>query len=289
MEFTSKRKPIIDYFIIIVGVTLLAIGLNMFFIPLDLVTGGVTGLAIIIKKLTENIVPGGVEPWITNIIVNIPLFLTAVIIKGKNFGGRSLFATMFLSLALIYTAYLPPATTDMLLGSVFGGVVSGAGLGLVFSAYSTTGGTDLAATILQHYMKHISVAQLMLILDALIITGGYFIFGIEKAMYALVAVFITAKIVDAFLEGIHFSKAALIISDHNEEISTEIMKRLDRGATGLQGSGKFSKKNKEILLCVVSKKEIVKLKEIVREYDKSAFVIVGDVKEVLGEGFIEYK
>ena len=287
MELTSKRKPIIDYCIIIVGVTLLAAGLNMFFIPLDLVTGGVTGLAIIVKKLTQNLVPNGVAPWITNIVINIPLFLLAITIKGKNFGSRSLFATIFLSFALIYTSYIPPATDDMLLGSVFGGVISGAGLGLVFSAYSTTGGTDLAATILQHYMKHISVAQLMFTLDALIIISGYFIFGIEKALYALVAVFITAKVVDAFLEGIHFSKAALIISDHNEEISSKIMNTLSRGVTGLQGNGKFSKMNKEILLCVVSKKEIIKLKEIVREYDKNAFIIVGDVREVLGEGFIE--
>lgn len=287
MELTSKRKPIIDYCIIIVGVTLLAAGLNMFFIPLDLVTGGVTGLAIIVKKLTQNLVPNGVAPWITNIVINIPLFLLAITIKGKNFGSRSLFATIFLSFALIYTSYIPPATDDILLGSVFGGVISGAGLGLVFSAYSTTGGTDLAATILQHYMKHISVAQLMFTLDALIIISGYFIFGIEKALYALVAVFITAKVVDAFLEGIHFSKAALIISDHNEEISSKIMNTLSRGVTGLQGNGKFSKMHKEILLCVVSKKEIIKLKEIVREYDKNAFIIVGDVREVLGEGFIE--
>jgi uncharacterized membrane-anchored protein YitT (DUF2179 family) len=272
-----------------IGITLLAIGLNMFFIPLDLVTGGVTGLAIIIKKLTQGIIPGGIEPWITNIIINIPLFLTAIFIKGKNFGGRSLFSTMFLSVALIYTSYLPAATNDILLGSVFGGALSGAGLGLVFSAYSTTGGTDLAASIIQHYIKHISVAQIMFLLDALIIISGYFIFGIEKAMYAIVAVFISAKVIDAILEGIHFSKAAFIISDYNEEISQEIMERLDRGVTGLQGSGKYSKKNKEVLLCVVSKKEIVKLKEIVREIDKSAFVIVADVKEVLGEGFIEYK
>lgn len=289
MEFTSNRKPYMDYIIIMIGITLLAIGLNMFFIPLDLVTGGVTGLAIIIKKLTQGIIPGGIEPWITNIIINIPLFLTAIFIKGKNFGGRSLFSTMFLSVALIYTSYLPAATNDILLGSVFGGALSGAGLGLVFSAYSTTGGTDLAASIIQHYIKHISVAQIMFLLDALIIISGYFIFGIEKAMYAIVAVFISAKVIDAILEGIHFSKAAFIISDYNEEISKEIMERLDRGVTGLQGSGKYSKKNKEVLLCVVSKKEIVKLKEIVREIDKSAFVIVADVKEVLGEGFIEYK
>lgn len=289
MELTSKRKPFIDYIIIMVGITLLAAGLNMFFIPLDLVTGGVTGLAIIIKKITENIVPGGIEPWITNIVINIPLFLAAILIKGKDFGGRSLFSTFYLSFALIYTGYLPQATNDMLLGSVFGAVLAGVGLGLVFSAYSTTGGTDLAGSIIQHYIRHVSVAQIMLMLDAVIIISGYFIFGAEKAMYALVAVFITAKIVDAILEGIHFSKAAFIISDENEQISKEIMAKLDRGVTGLQGSGKFSRQSKEVLLCVVPKKEIVKLKEIVREIDKKAFVIVADVKEVLGEGFIEYR
>lgn len=289
MELTSKRKPIMDYIIIMIGITMLAAGLNMFFIPLNLVTGGVTGLAIVIKSLTSHIIPGGIDPSITNLVINIPLFILAVVIKGKDFGGRSLFATIFLSFALIYTKGLPVATNDMLLGSVFGGVLSGAGLGLVFSAYSTTGGTDLGASIIQHFMKHVSVAQLMFVLDAIIIVTGYFVFGMEKAMYAIVAVFITAKIVDAMLEGIHFSKAAFIISGHNEEISTEIMAQLDRGVTGLNGKGKFSKENKEVLLCVVSKKEIVRLKEIVREIDKAAFVIVADVREVVGEGFIEYK
>ncbi|MCT4598524.1 MAG: YitT family protein [Vallitalea sp.] len=289
MELRSNRKPYIDYIIIIIGTTLLATALNMFFIPLDLVTGGVTGLAIVVKKITESIVPGGIPPWITNIVINIPLFLTAIIIKGKNFGGRSLFSTFYLSFALIYTSYLPQPTSDILLGSVFGGALAGIGLGLVFSAYSTTGGTDLAGSIIQHYIGHYSVAQIMLMLDAIIILSGYFIFGAEKAMYALVAVFITAKIVDAILEGIHFSKAAFIISDNNEQISKEIMSQLDRGVTGLQGTGKFSKQRKEVLLCVVSKKEIVKLKEIVREIDKNSFVIVADVKEVVGEGFIEYR
>lgn len=132
MELTSKRKPLMDYIIIMIGTTLLAAGLNMFFVPLDLVTGGVTGLAIIIKELTSGIVPGGVELWMTNLIINIPLFLLAVLIKGKDFGGRSLFATVFLSFALIFTGKLEVATTDILLGCVFGGVLAGVGLGLVF-------------------------------------------------------------------------------------------------------------------------------------------------------------
>lgn len=288
MNRTSKRNPIVDYFLIIVGTTLLAVAINVFLDPLALVTGGVTGLAIVIKELTKNVVDGGIPLSITNMILNIPLFIVALILKGRDFGFRSLFSTIYLSFALFYTSFMNPITTDILLGSVFGGVVAGVGLGLVFSAFSTTGGTDLAASIIQHFIKHISVAQIMLVLDALIIVFGMFVFGPEKAMYAIASVFISAKVIDRILEGLHFSKAAFIISKQNEEIASCIMEELDRGVTGLDGQGKYTGHNKEVLLCVVSKREIVKLKELIREIDKEAFVIVADVREVVGEGFIEY-
>ena len=176
MEIRIKRHPIIDYLLIIIGTTILAISINMFFDPLEMVTGGVTGLAIIIKAVTENLIEGGVPIYLTNLLINVPLFIIAVILKGKNFGVRSLFATFYLSFALLYTDGLQPLTFDNLLGGVFGGVLAGVGLGLVFSAFSTTGGTDLAASIIQHFAKHISVAQIMLFLDALIVLLGLYIF-----------------------------------------------------------------------------------------------------------------
>lgn len=289
MEITVKRQPALDYFMIMVGTTLLAFAINMFYEPLDMVTGGVTGLAIIVKSVTSHLFNGGIPIYLTNLVVNIPLFVVAVIIHGKHFGARSFFATVYLSFALFYTGGIEPLTQDILLGSIYGGVIAGIGLGLVFSAFSTTGGTDLAASIIQHFFKHVSVAQIMMFLDSAIIGIGLFIFGPEKAMYAIVSVYISVKIIDAMLEGLHFSKAAFIISEKSDYISKQIMESLDRGVTGLNGRGKYTDLNKEVLLCVVSKREIIKLKEIVRDIDSEAFVIVADVREVVGEGFIEYQ
>lgn len=289
MEIRSKRHPILDYFLIIIGTTILAISINMFFDPLEMVTGGVTGLAIIIKSVTEGVVDGGIPIYITNMVINIPLFIIAFFLKGRHFGARSLFATFYLSFALFYTSGLQPLTFDVLLGGIFGGLLAGIGLGLVFSAFSTTGGTDLAASIIQHFAKHISVAQIMLFLDALIILLGLYLFGPEKTMYAIISIYISMKVIDGILEGLHFSKAAFIISDFSEAISEQLMLNLDRGVTGLHGEGKYTHNKKELLLCVVSKREIVKLKEIVRDIDKNAFVIVADVREVVGEGFVEYE
>lgn len=289
MEFKSRRSPIWDYIYIIIGTTLIAASVNMFLDPLEMVTGGVTGIAIIIKDLTNGVITGGIPLWLTNIVINVPLFVVGFIIYGRNFAGKSLFATFYLSAALFYTQFIPAITEDLLLGSVFSGVLTGLGLGLVFLAYSTTGGTDLGGSILHHFFKHISIAKLMMFLDVLIILGGLFVFGPEKSLYAIISIYITTKMVDSILDGFNFSKAAFIISDHNDDISGDIIHKLDRGATGLHGQGMYTKMNKNILLVVVAKKEIIKLKEIVKQRDKNAFVIVTDVREVLGEGFNEYK
>lgn len=288
MEKISRRSVVMDYLYIMIGTAMLAVSISVFFDPLAMVTGGVTGLAIVIKNVTSNVIEGGIPLWFSNLVINIPLFIIAIFIKGKSFGKRSLFATVFLSFCLFFTQHIPPITLDVLLGSIFGGVLSGAGLGLVFSAYSTTGGTDLAASSIQHFMKHISVAKIMLVLDGIIVLLGFFIFGPEKTMYAIISIFISAKVIDAFLEGLHFSKAAFIISDQHDQIAKGIMEEMERGVTGLTGVGKYTGNSKEVLLCVVSKREIVKVKEIAHACDRHAFVIVADVREVLGEGFIEY-
>ncbi|PKM68480.1 MAG: YitT family protein [Firmicutes bacterium HGW-Firmicutes-2] len=289
MELIRTRKVWVDYLYIIVGVTIMAIAINAFFEPLDMVTGGVTGIAIIVKGLSMDVVQGGIPLWLTNMIINIPLFVLAIIVKGRDFGWRSLFATFFLSFALFYTQWVPVLTKDILLASIFGGVLAGVGLGLVFSAFSTTGGTDLAASLIQHVIKHVSIARIMMILDSIIILSGVYFFGAEATLYAVISVFISVKVIDAILDGLHFSKAAFIISDHHKTIAENIMSELDRGVTGLVGEGMFTASPKHVLFCVVSKREIVKLKEIVKISDPRAFVIVTDVREVLGEGFKEYE
>ncbi len=285
----TKKELVKDYIYIIVGTTLLAIAINAFFEKQDLVTGGVTGLAIIVKTLTQPIWEGGIPLWVTNIAVNIPLFLIALSLRGKIFGVKTLFSTLYLSLALYLTQNITGPTQDFLLSSIFGGVISGVGLGLVFAGFATTGGTDLAASILHLYFSHISVGNLMFIIDGIIIGAGFFVFGGEKTMYAIIAVYITAKMMDGILEGIHFSKAVFIISEDSKQIAQDLMEILDRGVTALSGRGMYTSQDKDVLLCVVSKKQIAKLKEIVREIDERAFVIVADVREVLGEGFIEHR
>lgn len=291
--YSSKNRNIIkDYLTIIVGTTILAISLNLFFDRMHMVTGGVTGIAIIIKDLTATATSEGIPLSVTNLVINIPLFLVALAVKGRSFGMKTLFSTFYLSIALWYTKFLPhlppEITSNLLLGSIYGAILGGVGLGLVFMAFATTGGTDLAATIIQHKFRHYTIAQLMFVLDALIIVGGFFSFGIEKAMYAVISVYIMAKIIDNILEGVHFSKAAFIISDHNQQIADQLLVQLDRGVTGLEGKGMFTNTEKQVLFCCVSKKQIVQLKQIVSSIDEKAFVIVADVREVLGEGFKEY-
>ena len=179
---------------------------------------------------------------------------------------------------------------DLLLTALFGGIVSGLGTGIVFLFQATTGGTDMLAALLQRIpmLRHYSIAQIMQVLDAMVVVLGAAVFGIRYALYALIAIYAVAKVSDGFLEGLHFSKQAYVISDHYEEIAQAIMTRMERGVTAMDAVGMYSGQHKKMLFCVVSKKEIVVLREIVAEFDKKAFLIVSDVKEVFGEGFIEY-
>ncbi len=282
---TEKQKIIYDYIMIIIGVTLLAISINVFFEPNDVVTGGVTGLGIIIKALTTKIFGHGLEISITNIIFNVPLFIMAYKYIGKNFFGRTVFATFYLSVALVYTSPIPKYVGDMTLVAVYGGILMGAGLGFVIRAFATTGGTELFAVIVHNFIKSISISQLIFIVDALVILFGFFIFGAEKTMYGIITIFICTKCIKSIVEGMHFAKTAVIISDKSKEIADAILNDVDRGVTSLYGKGMYTGESKEILLCVFNQKEITAIKAIVNKIDNKAFIILMDSKEVLGEGF----
>lgn len=270
---------------IILGDLLLAVGIIVFLEPQQLVTGGVSGIAIIVANYSERL--GFLIPiWLTNLALNIPLFLLGMKYMGREFLLKTVFATLFLSVSLYLTSFLPPLAGDVTLAAVFGGVFSGIGLGLVFRVMATTGGSDLAASILhRHLLPHFSIARILFVLDSAIILLGLLVFGPSAAMYAVVSVFVSSKVTDALLEGLSFSKAAFIISDESDRIAEAVMQRLERGATGLKGEGMYTRHDKNVLLCVVSAKELVKLKQIVHAADAQAFVIVADVREVLGDGF----
>lgn len=282
------KKPWFAWVLIIVGTGLMSLGIKCIFDPAGLVTGGFTGIAIIVKGMTEAVTPGGIPLWLTNLMLNVPVFLIALRLKGKRFIGRTAVATFLLSAWLYVLPEMDLVMGDYTLASVYGGVITGVGMGMIFIAKATTGGTDMVAALIQGKLRHYSIAQIMQVLDGIIVVFGLYLFGIQRALYAIVAIFIVSKVSDALLEGFKFSKAVFIITDKSDEVAQTIMDQLNRGVTGLNATGMFSSSPKCMLYCVVSKKEIVGLKELILDIDPAAFVIVTDAREVLGEGFQEY-
>lgn len=287
-KLINKRSIVIDYLMMIVGTGLLAAAIQCLYDPIGLVTGGFTGLAIVIKAVTERFVPGGIPLWLTNIGLNVPLFFLTLKFKGKRFIWRTVVGTVLLSAWIYVIPAIDLTQQDYFLAAIFGGVIGGAGMGLILLARSTTGGTELLAVLIQHFVRHYSVVQIMQVLDAMIVLTGLYLFGIKAGMYAIVAIFVTTKVSDGLMEGFKYSKSAFIITDQYEKVANKILLELDRGATGLYAKGMYSRDEKCMLYCVVSKKQIVELKDIVASVDQDAFVIVSDVREVLGEGFLEY-
>ncbi len=289
----GKKLKYMDYLLIIVGTCLMAVAVISAFDKAGMVTGGFSGVAIIVKEWTESLVPGGIPLWITNMALNIPLFFLGMRIGGFQFVKKALVGELCLSFWLAMLPGCIPdfnlAGNDLLLAAVYGGVIQGVGIGLVFLGQGTTGGTDMMAALIQRKLKHYSIAQIMQFIDGLVVVVGMYVFGVYKALYAIIAVYLVTKVTDGMIEGLKFSKGAYIITEKADQVSHMIINEMDRGVTGLKGVGMYSGQDKLMLFCVVNKKEIVTLKEKVDMIDPDAFVIVCDVREVHGEGFIEKK
>ena len=286
----NGKKPVwLDYLMIIVGTGLMSLAINSVFDAAGMVTGGFSGIAIIIKAWTKNLIEGGIPLWVTNCVLNLPLFVIAWKVRGFSFIKRAILGEISLSVWLAIQPVWNLAGNDLLLSALYGGVIQGVGIGLVFLGGGTTGGTDMMAAIIQKFLKHYSIAQIMQVIDAMVVLVGMYVFGVHKALYAIIAVYLVTKVSDGLIEGLKFSKAAYIITGKPKEISDMIINDLDRGVTGINARGMYSGQDKLMLFCVVNKKEIIILKEKVDKIDPDAFVIVTDAREVHGEGFIEKK
>ena len=273
------RNKIWNYIGITLGAFITALGMSVFLIPNKIASGGVSGLATVIHYTF------GFKVGITMLAINIPLLCFGLKEFGLRFIYKTLYATVILSLFVdLLGSFVTSPTSDLLLSSIYGGLVVGLGLGLVFRFGATTGGTDLAAQIIYRYLQ-ISVGQTLLLIDGLVIVLAAFVFGIERALYAFLVVFLTAKVIDLIQEGEGFAKAVFIISDHGPAIGDTIIKDLNRGVTYLHGKGGFSGRSREIILVVVARSELSTLKNLVRAIDEQAFVMVANMNEVLGEGF----
>lgn len=266
-----------------IGVIFTALGLNLFLVPNKIAAGGVGGIATVLHYLI------GVPVGMTMLVLNIPLFAIGFYRLGLRFGFRSIYGIISLSIIIdLLAPYLPVPTRDPLLASIFGGVLTGLGLGIVFRYRGTTGGTDLAAAVLRAYTGA-NIGQLLFLVDgAVVIAAGFCFHSWELAMYASITIFITAWLVDLVLAGISYTKAFLVISEQVPEIARSVLHELDRGATILKGSGMYTGSDRDILLVIVNRTEVIQLKELIYQKDPRAFVVLADVHEVLGEGFKQY-
>lgn len=288
----AERINFKDLFVIVLGTFLMALAINLIFDPIGLDVGGVSGLAIVIRYASKAALGGlntqflkdGIPVWFCTFVLNVPLFIAAISKKGWKFLAKTTYSTLLLT-AWMYLLPVKALLNDPMLCALVGGVLSGAGMGLVFSTLATTGGTDLFATLIHDKWRHISIPNLLAVADGTIVLLGIFVFSIENVIYSVIVVFLVSKISDSILEGLKFAKVAFIISEHAEAISDEILEDIDRGVTGIEVKGMYSKEDKQMLFCVVSKKQIPELKDIVARHDKRAFMVISDARDVMGEGF----
>lgn len=295
-KMKNKTERLKDYLYIVIGCIIAAIAIDVFLVPYKIAPGGLTGLATILFHITSVGIPVGT----LILILNVPLFLGGFRFIGKRFIVKTLFSTVLLSAFIdlfepftqrFINQYLDKVTdvpygSNLLLYCVIGGFVMGIGLGLVFRAGATTGGTDLAAKILHRFIPHFTVGQILLVIDGLVVLLAAIAFkSFLLGLYATVAIYISSKVIDTILEGVNYAKAVFIISDQADLISQKVMREIDRGVTGLSGTGMYTGTEKRVLLCVLERTQIPKLKELVKDVDPKAFVVMTDVREVLGEGF----
>lgn len=260
------------------GTLFMALAVNLFFIPLRLADGGAIGISLIVEFLT------GVPTWFTYIIVNIPIAVLGWRTRGRTFVNRTVLGIGLFSFMIAVTDWVGPPTGEPVLGMVYGGVFMGIGLGLVLRSGGTTGGTEMLATILHHHLGF-SVGSMLLIIDALVLTAAGLFFGPERAMYAAITLAISSRLVDFIQEGFYGAKGVMIITTRPQEVAGGILKELNRGCTILPAVGAYTGESRQLLYSVVQRTELTAMKRIVYGQDPRAFVVVGDVREVLGEGF----
>lgn len=273
-----KNEQLASAVQIALGCALGALAYPLFLVPNHIAPGGLTGLATVLNYLFRW--PVGT----TSLVMNVPLFIIGYRAMGRLFVIRSLVATVLFSV-LIDLIPLPPMTEQPLLGAVFGGVLLGAGLGLILRGGATTGGTDMVARMIHNRFQHISVGAFLFLIDCCVVLMAGFFIEAEYALYAFVALYAASKLIDVVMVGLTREKACYIISTQHEQVKREIMEKLDRGVTVLHAEGGYSGQERPVLLCVLSAQELGRLKAIVREADEDAFLFISDAHEVLGEGF----
>ena len=274
------KTKIKDYVYMTIGVAIAVAGLNLFLVPHKIAAGGVSGIATVLYHLFD------LNIGLTIAVLNIPLFLFGYKKMGRTFAIRTGYSLVLYSVLAEIIPVISP-TQDIILGCVYGGVLMGVGLGIVIKVGGSTGGSDMAGVILHSHFKTFSISTFVFIIDFFVIASAALLFDDPSlALYAIASLYISTKIMEFISVGLSAAKAFYIISDKNDEIADLILKKMDRGVTAFFAKGVYSGREKTVLMCVIQwRTEGARLKSLVKSVDPQAFVIVGDVKEVLGEGF----
>ncbi len=279
----DKRRvytAVVDCAVIAAGAVLMGVALSVFMVPFKIAPGGVSGLATVLHYLT------GLRVSVLIPLINIPIFIIGIIRLERDSIVKSVFGTVVLSIATETAAILPPPTSDPLISAVFGGAVMGIGISAVLSRGGTTGGTDILVLVIRRSFSEVSVGRLYLLIDGAVIAMAGFAFSSgEVIFYSAVSLVVSTYMTDAALEGLNLARLVYIISDSNREICDRIYAELKRGVTGLNSVSMYSGRSGRILMCVIRKGQLSKLKKIIQDIDKDAFVIICDAKEVMGSGF----
>ena len=276
-------KLIIEFIGLILGCIFIAVGLNMFFKPYTIAPGGLSGLSVVISKLT------GLSVSTIMLVIGVPLLLFSIKILGKKDAIKTFIGMILLSFIIKVTEPLASiqATNDILLSAISGGILLGIGLGIVFSVDGSTGGTDLIALMLNRIFPNMSVSKCLTIIDGMVVLSAGIANGnLETGLYSAIALYIIVKVIDAIISGFDYSKAFMIITTEPERLRCAIVNDIKRGVTLLDAKGGYTNEDKNILLVVVNKKQQeVQLKKLIKNEDPNAFIIVSEAHEVLGEGF----
>lgn len=279
---TLEKNIVLRYAVILMGITISSIGINGFLKPANLLGGGVAGMSVAINHLT------GINVGIITFLINIPIFILGFIFLEKQFCITSLINMILFSTILGITQDIGNyiVINDIILQTVYGGILGGIGVGIVFKAKSSLGGTDIIAAILK-IKKNIPMKDTGLAINFLVVCIGATLFSLNIGLYTLIGMFINAYVMNTVKDAMNYQKSVMLISNKSEEIAKCIMKELVRGVTYIEAEGAYTHEKKKIIYCIVSSNEIPKIKEIALKYDKKAFISVNDVNEVKGRGFKE--
>ena len=282
MVLGNVKKYALEYIYIIVGAFLMAVSTALFLLPNQLSTGGISGISTILYYLCNY--PVG----LTMLLINVPLFVIAMVKVNKRLFFKSILGTILLSVFIDLLENLSPITNDRFLACIYGGIIMGIGTAIILKAGASTGGTDLLSYVIRAYNNKFKSSRVIIIADTIIIFFNIIFFKeIEIGLYSVIAIYLMGKMIDIIFEGIYFTKIMFIISEKYEEISKEFGILVKRGSTGIYSKGMYSGKQNVMLFCVASRKEVAEIKQIIKQIDKNAFIVTTDAIETLGKGFSE--